>query len=114
MVNSSFADLFKGDLKMRFLTCVLVATSVCGFGCYTETNITRTVKHTNGSVEVYENKSNGYNYNPNFTGTAEQSVHVRDYGFGYGYGPYGGYGGVPVAPVMPVVVPNYGQYGYPY
>lgn len=80
--------------------------------------------HKDGSKEIYENKSNGYNYNPNFTGTAEQSVHVREYGIGYGgYGMYGGmgfggmgYGGFPVSPVVPVpvVVPNYGQYGYPY
>lgn len=107
---------------MRFVTTALLAVSLSGFGCYTQTNITRTVKHANGSTEIYENKSNGYNYNPNFTGTAEQSVHVRDYGVGYGYGgyapyPYGGgygYGGVPAVPVVPVVVPNYGQYGYPY
>lgn len=109
---------------MRFAALVLSSASVLLCGCYTQTNITRTVKHANGSTEIYENKSNGYNYNPNFTGTAEQSVHVRDYGFGYGgYGMYGGmgyggmgYGGIPVAPVVPVpvVVPNYGQYGYPY
>ena len=109
---------------MRFATATLIAVSLSCFGCYTQTNITRTVKHANGSTEIYENKSNGYNYNPNFTGTAEQSVHVRDYGYGYG-----GYGGVPAPmplygggysyanvcpPVVPVVVPNYGQYGYPY
>ena len=110
---------------MRFAAVVVSSVSFIMCGCYTQTNITRTVKHPNGSVEVYENKSNGYNYNPNFTGTAEQSVHVRDYGFGYGYGGYGGmpyyggmgYGGMPpVLPTVPVpvVVPNYGQYGYPY
>lgn len=117
---------------MRFATLVLSSASVLLCGCYTQTNITRTVKHPSGMVEVYENKSNGYNYNPNFTGTAEQSIHVRDYGIGYGgYGMYGGFGGMgfggmgyggmgcggyPVAPVVPVpvVVPNYGQYGYPY
>lgn len=108
---------------MRFAAVVASSVSLVMCGCYTQTNITRTVKHANGSTETYENKSNGYNYNPNFTGTAEQSVHVRDYGFGYGYGGYGMgmgmpfYGGIP--PVMPtvpvpVVVPNYGQYGYPF
>jgi hypothetical protein len=98
---------------MRFAAIVVTAVSLSAFGCATETNITRTVKHANGSTEIYENKSKGYNYNPNFTGTAEQSVHIRDYGYGYGgYGMYGGmgYGGIPVAPV----VPNYGQYGYPF
>jgi hypothetical protein len=98
---------------MRFAALVVTAVSLSAFGCATETNITRTVKHANGSTEIYENKSKGYNYNPNFTGTAEQSVHIRDYGYGYGgYGMYGGmgYGGIPVAPV----VPNYGQYGYPF
>jgi hypothetical protein len=98
---------------MRFAALVVTAVSLSAFGCATETNITRTVKHANGSTEIYENKSKGYNYNPNFTGTAEQSVHIRDYGYGYGgYGMYGGmgYGGIPVAPV----VTNYGQYGYPF
>ena len=98
---------------MRFAALVVTVVSLSTFGCATETNITRTVHHANGSTEVYENKSKGYNYNPNFTGTAEQSVHIRDYGYGYGgYGMYGGmgYGGIPVAPV----VPNYGQYGYPF
>ena len=112
---------------MRSAALVLSSASALLCGCYTQTNITRTVKHANGSTEIYENKSNGYNYNPNFTGTSEQSVHVRDYGFGYGgYGMYGGmgmpfygggYGGMPpVLPTVPVpvVVPNYGQYGYPY
>ena len=110
---------------MRFASTVLVSSFLfCGFGCYTQTDITRTVTMPDGKVETYVNKSNGYNYNPNFTGTAEQSVHIRDYGYGYGgYGMYGGmgYGGMmgvggPVAPVVPVpvVVPNYGQYGYPY
>lgn len=111
---------------MRFAAVVLSSTSLVLCGCYTQTNITRTVKHANGSTEIYENKSNGYNYNPNFTGTAEQSVHVRDYGFGFGYGGYGGYGMggmpfyggmggamLPTVPV-PVVVPNYGQRGYPF
>jgi hypothetical protein len=82
---------------MRFAAIVVTAVSLSAFGCATETNITRTVKHANGSTEIYENKSKGYNYNPNFTGTAEQSVHIRDYG--YGYGGYGGnaQGGAPDA-----------------
>lgn len=46
-------------------------------GCYTQTNITRTVKHTDGTVETYENKSNGYNYNPNFTGHADSTYQIR-------------------------------------
>lgn len=48
-------------------TALLVLPLALG-GCYTQTHITRTVKHTDGSTEVYENKSTGYNYNPNFTG----------------------------------------------
>lgn len=45
------------------------------------------------------------------------TVTIPIYGGGVGMGgvgmgmPYGGYGAVPV---VPVVVPNYGQYGYPY
>jgi hypothetical protein len=48
-------------------TALLVLPLALG-GCYTQTHITRTVKHMDGSTEVYENKSTGYNYNPNFTG----------------------------------------------
>ena len=52
-------------------------------GCYTQTNITRTVKHTDGSIETYENRSTGYNYNPNFTGHygsySDQSVKFTGY-----------------------------------
>jgi len=116
---------------MRFASTALVSSFLfCGFGCYTQTDITRTVTMPDGKVETYVNKSNGYNYNPNFTGTNEQSIHVRDYGYGSAYGGYGGmgyggmgmggvgmgmpYGGYGAVPVVPVVVPNYGQYGYPY
>lgn len=42
-------------------------------GCYTRTHITRTVHHTDGTVESYENRSDGYNYNPNFTGHTDYS-----------------------------------------
>jgi hypothetical protein len=86
---------------MRFAAIVLAAVSLTAVGCATETNITRTVHHPNGSTEIYENKSKGYNYNPNFTGTAEQSVHVRDYGYGFGYNgvvPAAQFGGNPVYP----------------
>jgi hypothetical protein len=37
-------------------------------GCYTQTDIKRTITRADGSQEIYENKSHGYNYNPNFTG----------------------------------------------
>lgn len=51
---------------------LLSAPLVLG-GCYTRTHITRTVHHADGSRETYENRSDGYNYNPNFTGHADYS-----------------------------------------
>ena len=65
---------------MRLITLIGLLSLSSIVGCATETNITRTVTMPDGKVEVYENKSKGFNYNPNFTGTNEQSVHVRDYG----------------------------------
>jgi hypothetical protein len=56
---------------------LLVALTLPLTGCYTQTNITRTVKHTDGTVETYENRSNGYNYNPNFTGHADSTYQIR-------------------------------------
>ena len=56
---------------------LLIALTLPLTGCYTQTNITRTVKHTDGTVETYENKSNGYNYNPNFTGHADTNYQIR-------------------------------------
>ena len=56
---------------------LLVALTLPLTGCYTQTNITRTVKHTDGTVETYENRSNGYNYNPNFTGHADSNYQIR-------------------------------------
>jgi hypothetical protein len=47
---------------------LLIALTLPLTGCYTQTHITRTVKHTDGTTETYENHSTGYNYNPNFTG----------------------------------------------
>ena len=46
----------------------IIALTLPLTGCYTQTHITRTVHRTDGSTETYENRSNGYNYNPNFTG----------------------------------------------
>jgi hypothetical protein len=46
----------------------LIALTLPLTGCYTQTHITRTVHRSDGSTETYENRSNGYNYNPNFTG----------------------------------------------
>ena len=56
---------------------LLIALTLPLTGCYTQTNITRTVKHTDGTVETYENRSNGYNYNPNFTGHADSNYQIR-------------------------------------
>lgn len=65
-------------MRFAIITIGFVLSSV---GCATQTDISRTVTTPDGKVEVYMNKSKGFNYNPNFTGTNEQSVHVRDYGY---------------------------------
>ena len=98
---------------MRFANIIGVLAVSTVVGCATETDITRTVTMPDGKSETYVNKSKGFNYNPNYTGTNEESVHVRDYGYGSAYGGYGGmgYGGMG-GMVVPVVVPNYRPYGY--
>jgi hypothetical protein len=55
----------------------IIALTLPLTGCYTQTNITRTVRHPDGSVETYENRSNGYNYNPNFTGHMDNNYQIR-------------------------------------
>lgn len=60
---------------MRIAALLALTLPLCG--CYTQTNITRTVKHTDGTVETYENRSNGYNYNPNFTGHWDNNYQIR-------------------------------------
>ena len=96
---------------MRFANIIAVLAVSTTVGCATETDITRTVTMPDGKSETYINKSKGYNYNPNYTGTNEQSVHVRDYG--YGGMPYGAaYGGLPVG--VPYGVPYGVPVGVPY
>ena len=56
---------------------LLIALTLPLTGCYTQTHITRTVKHTDGTTETYENRSNGYNYNPNFIGSWENNYQIR-------------------------------------
>jgi len=63
---------------MRIALLVALTLSLCG--CYTRTHITRTVKRADGSTEIYENRSDGYNYNPNFTGHADNTVQFHNYG----------------------------------
>lgn len=46
-------------------------------GCYTQTDIKRTITRADGSQEIYENKSHGYNYNPNFTGHMDNNYQVH-------------------------------------
>jgi hypothetical protein len=60
---------------MRIAALLVLALPLCG--CYTRTHITRTVKHPDGSTETYENHSDGYNYNPNFTGHADSNYQIR-------------------------------------
>ena len=58
---------------MRTLGYMLSALALTAQGCYTETRVRRTVTRADGSTEVYENNSNGYNYNPNWTGHSENT-----------------------------------------
>jgi hypothetical protein len=60
---------------MRIIAAIALTLPLTG--CYTQTHITRTVKHPDGSVETYENRSNGYNYNPNFTGHMDNNYQIR-------------------------------------
>ena len=46
-------------------------------GCYTQTDIKRTIIRADGSQEIYENKSHGYNYNPNYTGHWDNNYQVH-------------------------------------
>jgi hypothetical protein len=48
-------------------------------GCYTQTQVTRTVTRADGSTERYENRSTGYNYNPNWTGHSENTYTGHQY-----------------------------------
>jgi len=60
---------------MRMIATILTTAALCG--CHTQTHITRTVRHPDGSVETYENRSDGYNYNPNFTGHWDNNYQIR-------------------------------------
>ena len=51
---------------MRILATIVLTLPLTG--CFSQSHITRTVHRADGSTETYENHSNGYNYNPNFTG----------------------------------------------
>ena len=62
---------------MRTLAAILALCALSG--CYTETRVTRTVTRADGSTEVYENRSNGYNYNPNWTGHSENTFTGHTY-----------------------------------
>lgn len=58
---------------MRFFCFILAAL----MGCHTQTDIKRSVTRADGSTEVYENHSDGYNYNPNYTGTFDNTNNTQ-------------------------------------
>ncbi len=60
---------------MKIATFAL-CTLVLG-GCHVQSNITRTITRTDGSVETYTNTSDGYNYNPNFSGHSDSTYQIR-------------------------------------
>jgi len=57
------------------LACVVLA--YCATGCHTRTNVVRTVQHKDGTLETYTNYSDGYNYNPNWTGHSDMNSSNR-------------------------------------
>jgi hypothetical protein len=62
---------------MRLAIALLALVTLSG--CYTQTQVTRTVTRADGSTEVYENRSTGYNYNPNWTGHSENTYTGHQY-----------------------------------
>jgi hypothetical protein len=58
-------------------TALLAILALSLTGCYTRTHITRTINRADGSTEIYENRSDGYNYNPNFTGHMDNNYQVH-------------------------------------
>jgi hypothetical protein len=62
-------------MRLAIATISLAALS----GCYTQTNVTRTITRADGSTERYENRSTGYNYNPNWTGHSENTYTGHQY-----------------------------------
>jgi hypothetical protein len=60
---------------MRLATILLLTVTLPLSGCFTQTDIVRTVTRPDGTTERYENRSTGYNYNPNFTGHWDQWNH---------------------------------------
>jgi len=55
----------------------IIALTLPLTGCYTETHIKRTVTRADGSTEIYENNSHGYNYNPNYTGHWDNTTQIN-------------------------------------
>jgi len=58
-------------------TALLALAALALAGCHTNTHITRTIHRADGSTEIYENRSDGYNYNPNFTGHMDNNYQVH-------------------------------------
>jgi hypothetical protein len=58
-------------------TALLTLAALALAGCHTNTHITRTINRADGSTEIYENRSDGYNYNPNFTGHMDNNYQVH-------------------------------------
>jgi len=64
---------------MRLAIALLLTVTLPLSGCYTQTNVTRTITRADGSTERYENRSTGYNYNPNWTGHSENTYTGHQY-----------------------------------
>lgn len=60
---------------MKTITLLLSALFLCG--CHVKSNISRTITRNDGSVETYTNNSDGYNYNPNFSGHSDSTYQIR-------------------------------------
>ena len=91
-------------------TALLAILALSLTGCYTQTDIKRTVQHQDGTIETYENRSHGYNYNPNYTGHWDSySNQTMRWNGGFGGAPY-------PPPQQQSLVPNngFGQYSINY
>lgn len=75
--DSFLSDNLKDTMKKYQVIGIAVLASLVG--CKTSTNITKTVTLADGSVTSYVNISEGWNYNPNFTGSTNESLEVTNW-----------------------------------
>jgi len=92
----------------------IFAVSIGLLGCQPQqTDIFSEVRHPDGSVSTYINKSNGYGYNPNRTEHySGQPVVVPNYGIYYNSSPFVYVPGCRYTPGSMPIPENIGIYNY--